>query len=913
MPQRLLSSLVFACALILATPALQANAGQQLADARVVQLTDQAHKVSKALRTDEAVKLAEDAIALAEKLGDQVGLAMAHRAKGIALFNGSRVQDSVAWYERALSGFERLNNQQGMGYTLLGLVAVADSLGEHARSRDYGARALEVFDTLDDPVGRARLLSNLIRTGFAPERSAEWTKEVGEIAERHNVEDLRASAIRIRGTERFNAGDLAGARTAYESAILLYDKLGDVEALAALYLNLGRVFRAHGDYEGALVRYQKAIDLLAPTKSRYTLVEAVNSSAVALGYLNRDKEALAAYERGLAFAKESGNQRLIDFMEGNLAGGLQSLGDHARAIPLLEAAIAKKPEMSLLGFRYNQLALSLTHLGRALEALAPISEAVRIARETKNMDSLAPRLANRAWAYSELGRLEDALTDMRETIALTEQTRSRLVPSDFLKRGYGDRSQNEYLRITEVLSRLGRGDEALELAERSRGRAFLDLLAARDASPTTPASQPTALKAGSARDMASTSTGTPLDLAGIRQVAARLKTSVLTYAVHDKATLIWVLRPDGSPVHVRVPITRERLAALVSATTAPLRDSRRSTTTRGDVTAAASEEDALTALPMRGLGLLALSRDDKSSWRELYKTLIDPVRAHLPARGARVTIIPHGPLFQLSFAALRSPAGRYLIEDYELHYAPAASALEFTGRRQQAITGNASGPWAIVGNPATLPVVRDRPLPPLPGAAEEIASIASIAPRGRVLRLDGAGADEAALARTLDTSRPSVLHFATHGFVFDDPKTPPFLALNRRGTTDADDGRLTLDEVYGLHLTTDLVVLSACRTGSGQVSADGVVGLARGFFYAGTPTVVATFWDVTDQATSILMSGFYRNYAKARTKGPSLRAAQLALLADLRAGKVVVTAAGRRVTLPEHPLIWAAFFLSGEP
>jgi CHAT domain-containing protein/tetratricopeptide (TPR) repeat protein len=912
MPHRLLSSLVFACALVPTTPALQAVAGLPLADSRVVQLTDQAQKVSKALRTDEAVKLADDAIVLAEQLGDQVGLALAYRAKGIALFNGSREQDSVSWYERALSGFERLNNPQGMAYTLVGLVAVTDVLGEHARSRDYGTRALAVFETLDDPVGRARLLSNLIRTGFAPERHAQWTREVGEIAERHNLEDLRASALRMQGADRFNAGDLAGARTAYETALQLYEQLGDVEALAALYLNLGRVFRAHGDYDGALVRYQKAIDLLAPTKSRYTLVEAVNSSAVALGLLNRHKDALAAYERGLAFAKESGNQRLIDFMEGNLAGGLLSSGEHARAIPLLEAAIARKPEMSLLGFRYNQLALGLTTLGRAPEALAPLAEAVRIARETKNMDSLAPRLANRAWAYTELGRLEDALTDMRETIALTEQTRSRLVPSDFLKRGYGERSQHEYLKITEILSRLGRGEEALEYAERSRGRAFLDLLAARDSTSTTPASQPIATTAGSARDVASTSTGTPLDLAGIRQLAARLKTSVLTYAVHDEATLIWVLRPDASPVHVRVPITRERLAALVSATTAPLRDSTRATTTRGDETSDVSE-DALTALPMRGLGLLALSRDDKTSWRELYKTLIDPVRARLPARGGRVTIIPHGPLFQLSFAALHSPAGRYLIEDYELHYAPAASALEFTGRRQQAIAGNASGPWAIVGNPATLPVIRDRPLSPLPGAAEEIASIATIAPRGRALRLDGAGADEAALARTLASSRPSVLHFATHGFVFDDPKTPPFLALNRRGKTDADDGRLTLDEVYGLHLTTDLVVLSACRTGSGQVGADGVVGLARGFFYAGTPSVVATFWDVTDQATSILMSGFYRNYVKTRTKGSSLRSAQLALLADLRAGKVVVTAAGRRVTLPEHPLLWAAFFLSGEP
>ena len=119
--------------------------------------------------------------------------------------------------------------------------------------------------------------------------------------------------------------------------------------------------------------------------------------------------------------------------------------------------------------------------------------------------------------------------------------------------------------------------------------------------------------------------------------------------------------------------------------------------------------------------------------------------------------------------------------------------------------------------------------------------------------------------------------------------------------------------MYGLRLDTDLVVLSACRTGSGQVTNDGVQGLTRGFFYAGSPSVLATFWDVVDDATERLMSGFYRSYVRAHAKGASLRTAQLALLADLRAGKVIVNAGGRRVTLPEHPLLWAAFFLSGEP
>jgi CHAT domain-containing protein len=404
----------------------------------------------------------------------------------------------------------------------------------------------------------------------------------------------------------------------------------------------------------------------------------------------------------------------------------------------------------------------------------------------------------------------------------------------------------------------------------------------------------------------------------MRRLAARLRSTIVIYSVHDEATLIWAIGASGEPTHVRVPVGRDRIADMVAATTAAFRQAFRASTaaTRGEdraTSASVPAADDLTALPMRGLSVLALSRDDKAGWRELHKILIAPIGRALPASGGRLTVVPHGALFQLSFGALQAPNGRYLIEDYELHYAPAASALEYTGLRQEQVAARTDGPWAIVGNPSQLPSIGGRPLPALPGASREIGAIASLAPGGHAIRLSGSAADEAGLVRALASARPRVLHFATHGFVFEDATRPPFLALNRRSAASSEDGMLTADEVYDLDLETDLVVLSACRTGGGQISSDGIVGLMRGFMSAGSPSVMATFWDVTDEATSILMTSFYRGYVRSSAKGASLRAAQLALLRDLRAGKVVVTAGSRRVTLPEHPLLWAAFFLTGEP
>jgi hypothetical protein len=126
-------------------------------------------------------------------------------------------------------------------------------------------------------------------------------------------------------------------------------------------------------------------------------------------------------------------------------------------------------------------------------------------------------------------------------------------------------------------------------------------------------------------------------MAGISSTAARLRTTILDYLIVDDAVLIWVVSPGLAPAHVRVPVGSKKLGNLVGATTAALRASSRPASTRGAETADPATDDDLTALPMRGLGVMALSNDDKSVWRELYKTLNRAgasafARARQPAR-----------------------------------------------------------------------------------------------------------------------------------------------------------------------------------------------------------------------------------------------------------------------------------------
>jgi len=110
-----------------------------------------------------------------------------------------------------------------------------------------------------------------------------------------------------------------------------------------------------------------------------------------------------------------------------------------------------------------------------------------------------------------------------------------------------------------------------------------------------------------------------------------------------------------------------------------------------------------------------------------------------------------------------------------------------------------------------------------------------------------------------------------------------------------------------------LVVLSACRSGDGLVTGDGVAALARAFFYAGAPSVVVSVWDVADAPTSRLLPAFYRAWLGGADKANALRAAQLELIRDLRAGRVRTNTPVGEIVIPEDPAFWAGFVLLGEP
>ena len=265
----------------------------------------------------------------------------------------------------------------------------------------------------------------------------------------------------------------------------------------------------------------------------------------------------------------------------------------------------------------------------------------------------------------------------------------------------------------------------------------------------------------------------------------------------------------------------------------------------------------------------------------------------------------------LSFAALQDAT--IAVSDRGLH------AELRAGRRDPAIHRSANATarppratrWSSPIHDCRPDRPLDRPLLALPGARDEASAIARLAPRQSVVTLQGELADRGVGAGQGERQARDSLRDAC-----DRQRRRAVLVVPRAGTTDATpnhDGTLTAQEIYGLQLQADLVVLSACRSGGGKLTGDGMATFARAFMYAGTPSMITSVWDVADESSARLVPEFYRVWRGGTSKARALRAAQLTFLKNLRAGTLKVDTAAGQVVLPEHPALWAGFMLIGEP
>jgi CHAT domain-containing protein/tetratricopeptide (TPR) repeat protein len=579
------------------------------------------------------------------------------------------------------------------------------------------------------------------------------------------------------------------------------------------------------------------------------------------------------------------------------------------------------------------LGMALQRAGRTDEARAILDRIIRGREQFVGMaDQTQQMLPMMQQAMGSLG-LGNLLNSPETTRGFANIETSKLMMGEIL-------ALNLACSLLEEIN-LGANlaDNALEVAERCRGRALARLLANRAFHRIAAAALPSHAeieayarqhrmeygKAGQEltkermSNPQAEAASRPATIADIRRMAAERKATLVVYSIvyapdrlpnrmpdRETGITIWVVAPEGSVAVRRKSFDGALPEGTLSLTSAALR--------------------AHEALGVPGRGASANPSTDRGQprtnramleLRRFYRLLIEPVEDLLPAHeGARLLFVPQGPLFLVPFAALENSQGAPLIGRYSISVTPSLQTLALTAARRQA--SRATGPALIVGNPV-MPRYSSAPgkppidIPPLPGAEEEATAIAKLL---KTTPMTGAAATKATVMSRARDAR--FVHLATHGFLDDSfdqgqqgvnpnlreimmlenrpdggHKTPGMLALAPSGS---DSGMLTADEIAQATTGAELVVMSACGSGQGAINDDGVIGLSRAWMAAGAPSVVVSLWAIPDEPTRDLMVELYRQLGEGRGKAEALRAAMLAT----------------RAKYP-NPLNWAAFVLLGEP
>jgi CHAT domain-containing protein len=497
-------------------------------------------------------------------------------------------------------------------------------------------------------------------------------------------------------------------------------------------------------------------------------------------------------------------------------------------------------------------AQSLARLGRTDQARAMLDTLLAMP-EIRAMGNLYwVALYERGVIALKQGQRDQAIKLFTQSVEAIESVRST-ISFEAAKIGFAGDKQTVYAALISALAQSGDWDDAFIYAERAKARALVDLLAQRrDLGP--PPSADANVRALFAR---ASTVDTSIGLASNDESVRGIK------VVADARGSLGQVAPEAASLVSAQNIAIEQIAAKLGAD-----ESLIDYYAQGDdLFAFVLRRGGVTGFKLSAKGL----DEDVRAFREaidkrdaragaigvrLHDRLIRPLDGALT--GAKLTIAPHGVLHYLPFAALPNGNG-YLIDRFELRLIPSANTLVYL----RAEPPKKLGQLLALGNPD----LGERRLD-LPNAQTEAMAVAAMFPDSRALvRGDASKTAVKELANGF-----TMLHFATHGRFDANAPLSSGLYLAKGNES---DGVLTVGDLYSLRWDVDLVTLSACETGLGKVAnGDDVIGLTRGFLYAGARSIVASLWEVDDAATAQLMESFYRNLA-ANGKREALRLAQI--------------------------------------
>ncbi|MGI2907816.1 CHAT domain-containing protein [Tolypothrix sp. VBCCA 56010] len=828
-----------------------------------------------------ALEYYNKALPLWRAVEDKAGVAITLNNIGRVYSDLGEKQKALEYYNQSLPLSRAVENKAGVAATLTNIGLVYSDLGQKQKALEYYNQSLPLWREVDGKVGKAGVATTLSNIGLV-------------------YSDL---------------GQKQKALEYYNQSLPLWRAVGDKAGVAITLNNIGGVYSNLGEKQKALEYYNQSLPLSREVDDKALEAKTLNNIGLVYSDLGEKQKALEYYNQALPLSREVGAK----------AGVAATL---------------------------NNIGLVYFDLGEKQKALEYLNQSLPLMREAENKANEAATLANIAFLERSRGNLNAALTPIKDAINIIEDLRTKVVNQQ-LRTSYFASKQGAYQFYIDLLMQLhkqqpskGYNAEALHISERARARNLLELLAEANVDirqgvdPKLVAQERSLQQQLDAAEFQKTKLlqgqYTNKELENIKQliesfdsqlddVQAQIRVKSPEYATltqsqeFDKLVLtlpqIQQQVLDDNTLLLEYSLGEERsflwAVSKTGITTYELPK-------RADIQAAAQafnkellDKKDSAAIPETGI--------------KLSQMILAPVASQLKQK--RLLVVGDGALQTIPFTVLPIPGSSQnsptpLLVQNEIVTLPSASSIGVLRNKFKARKKLPPKTIAVLADPVFSS--DDKRLTntsqsrndefrgsELDNQIDECLNLGSLEYTKKeaedILSLElnstkkfSALGFAASLNTAVkpDLSQYQIVHFATHGCVSQKNPQLSKLVLSRFDKKGGNiDGDLNLNKIYNLKLPVELVTLSACKTGLGKnVQGEGLIGLTRGFMYAGAKRVVVSLWSVNDLTTASLMQQFYQKMLQ-QNQNPvtAMRAAQLEMW---KSGKA--------------PYYWAAFTIQGE-
>ncbi|MGR3912105.1 MAG: tetratricopeptide repeat protein [Candidatus Rhabdochlamydia sp.] len=822
-------------------------------------------------KCDQAIQYYNQQLVLALEIKNQPGVGRAYANLGNTAYILGKYYQAIMYHEKDLNLSLEIKDQVGEGRAYNNLGNAYKALGKIYEATVYYEKSLDIALRLKDLVSEGRCYFNIGTSYY----------ELGKFD--HAIQYIKKSLL-----IDLNLRNRTGESKAYAHLGMIYRYLGEYhqaikyhekELMIALelrnqtvignaYNGLGIIYEELGEPRKAIEYYGKYLTIAQEIRSRSREGTAYGSLGNAHSSLGKYHQAIEYYEKQFIIVKEQGDQIGEGRVSCNLGNAYASLGNSSKAIKYYENDLAialKIGSQAAEGRAYG-------NLGRYYFSLNDFPRAMKWYEKQLKISSDIKDHVGKERAYNNLGNIHYTLKNYTQAeiyfrqsieIAATLQRNAKEAQSQVT---IFEQLSTTYSSLEKVLLLQGKDKEALEVADMRRARVLSFLLSQK---LLLEKNQEPVIQALSFQNM--------------QELAKKLHTTFIIYSI---------IPLGEEKIHIHAYIASSRGDSIQSISI-PIPDGAFSQLDQIFQTFPYQDEGKR---PVRGKkNPNELFKEKLINWYDIF---IHPIEPYLPSQDNQetLTFIPDGFLAHLPFGAFyHTQEKQYLIEKYPVSVAPSIQVLSLLDQLPKEFSDQA----LLIGNPTT-PVEEDNNL--LHSELELRHAIAPLMniPNDQVLTQKGATVENVLKYASL----AKWIHFACHGISGQKPLDDPHSVFEGFFQLAADiqhaSGHLHAKEVNQFVLKADLVFMSACHLGRGNLQKEGSIGPIWSFLGAGARSTIASYWPLPEGDITVKMvKTFYEHYLGKETL--KLNKAQALRQAVLMAIKIE----------RDKPRQWGAFFLSG--